>query len=82
MLSEVKFSQYLSELSTIHHSAIKLATRAFRTSPVISLLFESVQSLLHLRREYFILNTCIFLRSSAFQTFFVLLQDFIFTYHL
>ena len=42
---------YLQMLDTIHHQGLRLALRAFRTSPVTSLYAEADEPSLHLRRE-------------------------------
>ena len=51
--------QVANRLNSIHHTAIRLATGAFRTSPVDSLLAESSEWSLKLRRNYLTVNAYI-----------------------
>ena len=44
-------SSVLGLLNTVHHAGIRIATGAFRTSPVSSLLCESGEPSLHMRRK-------------------------------
>lgn len=54
----------LNKLNTIHHAALCLATGAFQTSSVTSLLYESEKWSLDSRRKRLILNLLVHLRSS------------------
>ena len=47
---------YLQMLDTIHHQGLRLATGAFRTSPVECILAEANEPSLYLRREKLTLN--------------------------
>lgn len=57
--------QVLRKLNVIHHAALRLATGAFRTSPVDSILIESTEWPLHLRRSYLLTNAFIHVRSTS-----------------
>jgi len=45
----------LSTLNSIHNQGIQLATRAFRTSPIESILYIAVELPLQLRRHRYLL---------------------------
>ena len=42
---------YLKNLDTVHHSALRICSGAFHTSPVVSLYVDTVEPLLHHIRE-------------------------------
>ena len=44
-------SSYLKKLDTVHHSALRICSGAFRTSPVVSLQVDCVEPPLYLIRE-------------------------------
>ena len=44
-------STYLKKLDTVHHSALRICSGAFRTSPVVSLYVDCVEPPLYLIRE-------------------------------
>lgn len=44
-------SNWLNKLNVVHHSALRLISGAFRTSPIVSLLAESGQPSLDIRRK-------------------------------
>lgn len=62
VFSSAKNSQ-LRSLNTIHHTAIRLATGALRTTPINSLLVDANQIPPDLRRHYLILSYLIHLKT-------------------
>ena len=55
---------YLQKLDTIHHQGLRIATGAFRTSPVCSLYAEANEPSLYLRRKKLSLQYTIKLKSN------------------